>query len=91
MPQVIWREKARQDVRNIIDYISDRNPTAALRHADLFEHVAERLADHPYIHRAGRVPDTREAVVTPNYILVYRVGAHAIEIVSVKHTRQQYP
>ncbi|MEC3948912.1 type II toxin-antitoxin system RelE/ParE family toxin [Sphingobium sp. HWE2-09] len=91
MPHVIWRAKAREDVRNIIDYIADRNPTAALGHVDLFEQAAERLADHPYMHRAGRVPDTREAVVAPNYILVYRVGAHVIEIVSVKHTRQQYP
>lgn len=91
MPHVVWREKARQDVRTIIDYISDRNPAAALRHADLFAHAAERLADHPLMHRPGRVPGTREAIVTPNYILVYRVGDDIIEILTVKHTRQQYP
>jgi plasmid stabilization system protein ParE len=43
------------------------------------------------MHRNGRVPDTREAIVTPNYILIYRVGTEAIEILNVKHTRQQYP
>jgi len=91
MPHVIWRQKAREDVRKIIDYIADRNPAAALRHADLFAHVAERLADHPHIYRTGRVPDTREAIVTPNYILIYRVRIDVIEIVTVKHTRQQYP
>ena len=91
MPHVVWRASAREDVRRIIAYLADRNTGAALRHADLFEHAVERLADHPYMHRAGRVPDTREVVVTPNYILVYRVGAQSIEIVSVKHTRQQYP
>ena len=91
MPHVIWRERAREDVRTIIDYISDRNPTAALRLTDLFAHVAEQLVYHPQLHRTGRVPDTREAIVTPNYILVYRVGAEAIEILNVKHPRQQYP
>lgn len=91
MPHVSWRQKAREDVQKIINYIADRNPAAALRHADLFAHVAERLADHPHIYRTGRVPDTREAIVTPNYILIYRVGAHAVEILAVKHTRQQYP
>lgn len=91
MPHIVWRAKAREDVRRIIDYISDRNPAAALRHANLFEHAAVLLAEHPYMHRAGRVADTREAVVTPNYVLIYRVGAHAIEILAVKHTRQQYP
>ncbi|RSU55350.1 type II toxin-antitoxin system RelE/ParE family toxin [Sphingobium yanoikuyae] len=91
MPHVIWRERAREDVRTIIDYISDRNPAAALRLTDLFAHVAEQLVDHPHMHRSGRIPDTREAIVTPNYILVYRVGTEAIEILNVKHTRQQYP
>lgn len=43
------------------------------------------------MYRAGRVPETREALVTPNYMLVYRVGADVIEILAVKHTRQQYP
>lgn len=52
---------------------------------------SERLADHPYMYRAGRVPETREALVTPNYMLVYRVGTDVIEVLSVKHTRQQYP
>ena len=91
MAHVIWREKARQDVRNIIDYISDRNPTAALRLADLFEQTAERLVDHPHMHRPGRVTDTREAIVTPNYVMIYRVALDAIEILAVKHPRQQYP
>lgn len=91
MPVVVWRAKAREDVRTIIDYLCDRNPAAALRHADLFAHVAERLADHPHMYRAGRVSDTREAIVTPNYVLVYRIGRDVIEILTVKHTRQQYP
>ncbi|MDV5822011.1 type II toxin-antitoxin system RelE/ParE family toxin [Sphingobium naphthae] len=91
MPHVVWRANAREDARRIIDYISDRNPAAALRHADLFAHVAERLADHPEMYRPGRVPDTREAIVTPNYILIYRVALDRIEILAVKHTRQQYP
>lgn len=91
MPHVVWRPSAQEDARRIIDYISDRNPAAAVSLAELFARTAERLADHPHMHRAGRVPDTREAIVTPNYILVYRVAAEAIEVLNVKHTRQQYP
>ena len=91
MPHVVWRKTAREDVRRITAYIAERNPAAALRHADLFQHCAERLADYPYMYRAGRLPDTREAIVTPNYMLVYRVTTNAIEILAVVHTRQQYP
>lgn len=60
-----------------------------LRHA--VTQCAERLPRHPFMYRRGRDPGTREAVITPNYILVYRVTAEAVEIVNVLHTRQQYP
>jgi toxin ParE1/3/4 len=91
VPHVVWRARARAEAREIIDYISDRNPAAADRLATVFEDAAERLADHPYMHRPGRVDGTREAIVHPNYLLVYRVAETVIEIVSVLHARQQYP
>jgi plasmid stabilization system protein ParE len=43
------------------------------------------------MYRAGRVEGTREAVVHPNYIIVYRIGTEAVEILDVLHTRRQYP
>jgi toxin ParE1/3/4 len=42
------------------------------------------------MHRPGRDPGTREAVVHPNYLIIYRVG-DVIEILAVLHARQQYP
>jgi toxin ParE1/3/4 len=62
--------------------------------ADLYEitsYIADRNPDHPYIHRPGRIAGTREAIVHPNYILVYRVEIHAIEVLAVLHARQSYP
>ncbi|HLL30469.1 MAG TPA: type II toxin-antitoxin system RelE/ParE family toxin, partial [Allosphingosinicella sp.] len=44
------------------------------------EACAERLPDHPFLYRPGRAPGTREAVVHPNYILIYRVKGEAVEI-----------
>jgi toxin ParE1/3/4 len=90
MPSLVWRTEARAQLVEIITYIADRNPYAADRLDAAIRHTAEQLPAHPSIHRPGRVPDTREAVVHPNYILVYGV-AEAIEIVAVLHARQQYP
>ena len=38
----------------------------------------------------GRVLNTREIIVHPNYLVIYRL-TDRIEILSVLHARQQYP
>lgn len=89
-PTLVWTDDATADLLDILDDIAARNATAADRLNALIQHAADRLPDHPLIHRPGRVPGTREAIVHPNYILVYRVG-EAIEVLAVLHARQQYP
>jgi len=89
--RVSWTNRGLDDLDLITDYIGDRNFAAAERIRILIEDAAERLPNHPYAHRPGRVPGTREAVVHPNYIIVYAVGAATITILAVIHARQQYP
>ena len=91
MLTLVWRESAREDVKRIAAYIADRNVAAAERLKRVIDAAAERLPSHPLMHRPGRAPGTREAIVHPNYILVYRVTADAVEILNVLHARQQYP
>lgn len=91
MLSLVWRETALDDLDRIVIYIGGQSFDAALRMQLLMEASAERLVDHPYMYRSGRSPGTREAVVHPNYVLVYRVTAEAVEIVNVLHSRQQYP
>jgi plasmid stabilization system protein ParE len=62
-----------------------------LRLQDVIERTAEQLPTYPLLYRQGRVPGTREALVHPNYLIIYRVGADAVEILSVLHSRRQYP
>jgi toxin ParE1/3/4 len=90
MLPLIWSAEARADFLEIIEYIAARNPDAALRLHGAINYTAERLPTHPYMHRPGRDPGTREAVVHPNYLIIYRVG-DVIEILAVLHARQQYP
>ena len=89
--KLVWRASALSDLTTIISYIADRNLAAAERLQETIENCAERLPEHPFLYRAGRVDGTREAVVHPNYVLIYRVGTDKIEIISVLHSRQQYP
>ena len=91
MLQLRWRPQASTDVETIFSFIADQNLAAAVRLRDAIVTCAERLPEHPYMYRRGRAPGTREAVVHPNYILIYEVGADAVEIMRVIHARREYP
>lgn len=90
---VEWRAKAREERHGIFDYIAADNPVAALELDDEIERKTEALPEHPELYRPGRVRGTREMVLGPNYILVYRVlkQADIIEIVRIVGARQDYP
>ncbi len=91
MLTLVWRASALADLETVISYISERNVEAAERLLDSIDSCAERLSEHPFMYRAGRVPGMREALVHPNYILVYRITTEAVEIVNLVHARQRYP
>ena len=91
MLKLFWNPDARKNVKAIVDFIADRNPVAALRMRRTFDDCAERLTQHPYMYRSGRIAGTREAVVHPNYIMIYEVGIDGVEIMAVVHSRQQFP
>lgn len=91
MLRLHWRETALDDLDAIVLYIGERDLEAAFRLQATIEGCAERLTEHPFMYRPGRLPGTREAVVHPNYVLVYQVGSDSVEIVNVLHSRQQYP
>ena len=41
--------------------------------------------------KSGRVKGTREIVVRPNYVMVYRVSGKVVEVLRVLHVAQQWP
>lgn len=86
-----WRATARDRLAAIVSYVAERDPQAARRLKARLESAPLPLSEHPYLYPAGRVPGTRELVAHPNYLIVYRVTAERVEVVTVLHTRQQYP
>ena len=91
MQTVRWSDEAITDLVEILDFIEQRNASAAQNiHAAILQ-SAENLPLMPYLFRPGRVAGTREHVVHPNYIVVYQVGSDVIDILRILHSRQQYP
>lgn len=89
--KLIWRPEAEADVEAIFNYIAERNERAARDLRERINGIAERLTETPYLFRRGRIPGTREAVIHPNYIVIYEVGTETVEIVGVIHARRRYP
>ena len=86
-----WSSEALDDLTEIIAYIDDRNPDAAHRLQSDIVATTEQFIDRPFLYRPGRVPGTREAVVRPNYLIVYQVGELFVDVLRVLHTARQYP
>lgn len=87
----IWKQTALDDRKHIVDYIVADNLMAGITLGDTLIEKAGQLDAFPMLGRAGRVPNTRELVVHPNYILIYRVVDDMVEILRVKHAAQQWP
>ena len=92
MLPIVWRASARSDLAEIVRYVAQVNPIAARRLRQVLMESVLPVSEHPYLYRQSQtVPAVREIVAHPNYIVYYRVTATSIEVVSVIHTRREFP
>ena len=88
---LVWRPLAEDDRVRTLEFIGAENPQAAIELDDLFEKKAEQLIEHPKLYKPGRVKGTRDAVVHPNYVMVYMLDETTISILRILHAAQLPP
>jgi toxin ParE1/3/4 len=73
--RIQWTKGAKQNLKQVEDYIAQDNPRAAIDTVLKIIKSIEALADHPAMGRVGRIFNTRELIIggTP-YIVPYRVN-----------------
>ena len=90
--RIVWRRRAQNDLRAARPYIARDNLKAAQK---LVLHVldaVDRLATQPHLGRPGRVPGTRELVVTGTpYIVPYRLKGREVQVLRAHHGARQWP
>lgn len=87
-----WLAAALSDLRAIRAYITEKNPEAAQQVIARIRYDATLLTTHSNIGRKGRLPDTRELVISPYpYIVAYRKHSSEIHILAVVHTSRRWP
>jgi toxin ParE1/3/4 len=90
--KIVWSATAIDDLAGLRAYIAQENPTAASDLARTILDSIELLGEFPAMGRPGRVPHTRELVVTGTPIVIpYRVTAGRVEIIAVLHGAQRWP
>ncbi len=89
---VKWTRTALANLNDLAEYIAQDNPRAAAEMVDRIVAAIERLKTYPALGGPGRVPNTRELVVTITpYIIPYRVKGKNIQILRVFHTARRWP
>lgn len=87
-----WLEDAIYDLQSLRSYIAQDNITEAKRIAEKIIRKVKLLSEQPGMGRQGRVPYTRELVISDTpYIVSYRVKNSRIEILRVLHSAMQWP
>jgi len=90
--RVKWLRQALRNLDEEAAYIAQDSPGSAAAFVKHLTESAAMLAAHPHMGRPGRVPGTRELVVTRfPYILPYRVREQTVEILRVFHTARKWP
>ena len=86
-----WMPGAITQREHIIAFIAEDNIDAAIHLDETIDTKCARLVEYPLSGRAGRVPETRELIVHPNYLVVYRVAEDTLEVVALLHAAQRWP
>lgn len=91
--KIVWSPEAIGDLISLRAYIAENNSAAALRTAQrIVQLIEDGLVENPSMGRPGRVPGTRELVITRTpYVVPYRVRGDAIEILRVYHGARLWP
>ena len=90
--EIIWSESAREDMRDIFNYISHQS----LFYADtVIEHIIESAESLTELSERGRVvPELRIPVIREifvyQYRLLYKLSPNAIEIIGILHMARDF-
>ena len=91
---ISWSHRARNDLIAIGEYIAADNPSAAGRWIERLISAVERASRLPL---SGRIvpeysdrQDLREVLVR-NYRIVYRVGPHTLEVLTIFEGHRLFP
>lgn len=90
--KIVVSPEAKQDLAEILVYLLENDHTSAQVVLDRIGENLHRLAEMPHLGRPGRVPGTRELVITKTpFVVPYQVVGTTLEILRVYHGTRRWP
>lgn len=90
--KIKWVRLALDDLDAAGEFIARDNPEAARRVLKRIWDAVQLLAEHPDAGRPGRVPGTRELVISDtSFIIPYRIVENTVQILRVLHGKRKWP
>ena len=90
--RVRWLRRALRNLEEEADYVARDDPQAAAQVVERITTSVDLLASQPALGRTGRVPGTRELIITGTpYIVPYRVRDDTVEILRMFHGARRWP
>ena len=89
---VVWTDTAIRHLESAWEYLAADNPAAADSQIDRILDAAEKLAQYPELGRKGRIPATRELVITDTpFLVAYRIHKREVQLLAVLHGARRWP
>jgi toxin ParE1/3/4 len=90
---ISWTPAALADLASLRAYIAEHDRAAAQRVVlRIIQRIETDLPQSPDIGRPGRVPGTRELVITGTpFVVPYRLRGQTIQILRVYHGARRWP
>jgi toxin ParE1/3/4 len=90
--RVHWTTPALRDLKTIGDYIAKDSRASAAKIISRIFNQTDMLATTPHMGRGGRVPNTRELVISETpFIVPHRVRGDEVQILAVFHGARRWP
>lgn len=86
MPKLLFRPKAKADLRSIFSYIAEEAPQSALVFIDEIQKTCHRYAEFPLAGKArSELQENLRSFPFSNYIIFYEPVEDGIEVARVLH------
>jgi plasmid stabilization system protein ParE len=87
--EIIWTAEAEKTFEQVIEYLQQQwSDKEVAKFVEKVIEVTEHISRHPFAYRSAGKEDVREAVITKQNILLYRIAGKRVYLLYFWDTRK---